>query len=194
MNAKVGGEFTVEGHTVVFKPARDLAFDTRYQVMIDAGVTSTAGGNGMVRELCMGVYHSAVTAYHCHESGGQRAERFAVYGFQHHFNAPIDPATVMPNIEMTPPISPTLVYTYYSSYNNTFSFSFGAEPSSEYKVTISAGIADPYGNTIPRGQVVQFRTAPLDPNYVCTFPDTVGTYDAGMPRADWWSVISISVA
>lgn len=181
LNAKVGGDFTVEGRTVVFKPARDLSFDTRYQVMVNAGVTSTAGGNGMSEDYAW--QFTTVPLPRIIATNPEDKERNAspYTDFRIVFNAPIDPTTVMPNIEMTPPISPTRVYTYYSSYNNTFSLNFGSEPSSEYEVRISAGIADPYGNTIPKGRVVQFRTAPLDPSYRLYIPDTVGTYDAGLP-------------
>ena len=48
-------------------------------------------------------------------------------------------------------------------------------------VVIEDGIADPYGNTIPRGRTVKFTTGPLDPNYWLQVPDMVGTYDAAQP-------------
>lgn len=181
LNTKVGGEFTVEGSSVTFQPARDLAFDTLYQVSIDAGVTSMAGGIGMtenyVWEFTTVPLPRIVATYP--EDRERNASPYTDFSIT--FNAPINPATVMPNIQMTPPLSPTQVYTYYSSYNNTFSFYFGPKPSSEYEVRITAGIADPYGNTIPIGQVVQFRTAPLDPNYRLYVPEVVGTYDAALP-------------
>ena len=82
---------------------------------------------------------------------------------------------------MTPPLSPTQVYTYFSQYDNTFVLSFGAQPSTDYKVEISDGIADPYGNTIPKGRIVDFRTASLPPNFQLRLPQPVGTYDAAQP-------------
>ena len=181
LTAKVGGDFTVDGKSVVFTPSRDLAFDTTYQVNIDAGVTSTAGGIGMTQsyewKFTTVPLPRIIATYP--EDRERNASPYTEFRIT--FNAPINPATVMGNIAMTPPLSPTLVYTYYSSYNNTFTLNFGAQPSSEYEVRISTGIADPYGNTIPRGRVVQFRTAPLDPNYRLHVPDVVGTYDAALP-------------
>jgi len=62
------------------------------------------------------------------------------------FNGPITPATVMDHISMTPPlpITPTQVFTYYSPWDHSFGFNFGAEPSTDYQVRISPGIEDPY--------------------------------------------------
>jgi hypothetical protein len=73
------------------------------------------------------------------------------------------------------------VYTYYSPWDNTFSLSFGAKPSTDYEVRITPGIADPYGNQTQENLTVRFRTAPLDPNYQLRIPDLIGTYDAGLP-------------
>ncbi len=175
------GTLSVKDTTVTFTPTQALAFDKRYTVRVDAGVTSTAGGQGMKE-----AYSWSFTSVPLPEivaTYPEHLERNASphTTFQIQFNTPIDPKTVMPNITMTPPLSPTLVYTYFSRYDNIFTLRFGAQPSSEYEVEIKAGIADPYGNTIPKGRTVKFRTAPLDPNYQLRVPDMVGTYDAALP-------------
>ena len=82
---------------------------------------------------------------------------------------------------MTPPLSPTQVYTHFSSYNNTFVLNFGAQPSTEYTVVIDDGITDPYGNQIPRGRTVNFRTGPLPPAFGLRVPSEIATYDAALP-------------
>ncbi len=44
LKTTVDGTFDVKGHTLVFTPSQQLAFDTRYTVELKAGVTSAAGG------------------------------------------------------------------------------------------------------------------------------------------------------
>ncbi|MGC9521770.1 MAG: Ig-like domain-containing protein [Anaerolineae bacterium] len=177
----VRGDFTLNGNTLIFTPTNALAHDTRYTLNIDAGVTSAAGGAGMVE-----AFTSSFTTVPLPEivetdpaDGDKEASPYTE--FQIVFNTPIDPTTVMPNLTMSPPLSPTQVHTYYARYNNTFIVHFGAEPSTDYQVVIDDGIADPYGNTIPRGRTVNFRTAPLPPTYQLRTPEFIGTYDAALP-------------
>ncbi len=177
----VRGTFSIEENTVVFTPTRALDFNTTYTVKLDAGVTSAAGGLGMKDAYTW--KFTTVPLPEIVSTTPANLERNAppYTAFEITFNAPIDPATVMPNLTMTPPFSPTQVYTYFSRYNNTFVLRFGAQPSTEYTAVINDGIADPYGNTIPRGRTVKFRTGPLTPNYRLLVPDMTGVYDAALP-------------
>jgi len=177
----VNGTFSIKDNTVIFTPTHALDFNTTYTVKLEAGITSAAGGLGMKEAYTW--QFTTVPLPEIVSTNPENLERKAPphTAFEIVFNTPIDPATVMPNLTMTPPLSPTQVYTYFSDYNNTFVLQFGAQPSTEYTVVIKDGIADPYGNTIPRGRTVQFRTAPLDPVYRLHVPDMIGTYDAALP-------------
>ncbi len=183
-SSRVRGAFRMEGPTLVFTPTRPLEFDTTYTAEMAAGVKSAAsgaGGEGMVESYTW--TFTTVPLPEIVATTPADGERDAPphTGFQIHFNTRIDPKTVMPNLNMTPPLSPTQVYTYWSPYNNTFHIEFGAQPATDYTVRIDDGIADPYGNTIRRGRTVRFRTGPLEPVYRLVVPDTVGTYDAALP-------------
>jgi hypothetical protein len=179
----IPGEFAVISETLTFTPTERLDFDTTYQVTLEAGVTSEAGGNGMLNP-----YNFSFTTVPLPKIVGTEPQdgvrdANAYTDFRIMFNTAINPDTVMPHVLMTPPlpITPTLVYTYYSPWDNSFTFSFGAQPSSDYEVRISPGIEDPYGNKTQENLTVRFRTAPLQPNYQLRIPDFVGTYDAGLP-------------
>ncbi len=178
---EVNGALTVNGSTATFTPTRALDFNTVYTVKLDAGITSPFGGSGMKEGYTWNF--TTVPLPEIVSTNPTHLERNAPphTAFEIKFNTPIDPATVMPNLTMTPPFSPTQVYTYFSPYNNTFVLQFGAQPSTEYTVVIKEGIADPYGNTIPRGRTVKFRTGPLEPLYRLHVPDLIGTYDAALP-------------
>jgi uncharacterized protein YfaS (alpha-2-macroglobulin family) len=177
----VAGTTKVDGDTLIFTPNAWLGFDQTYRAVVDAGVKSAGGGAGMERDYSwrfttvplpriLGTYPA---------DGERNAPPYT--SFEIMFSAPIDAATVMPNLEMTPPLSPTLVYTYFSSYNNTFVLGFGAQPSTDYEVRIGPNIADPYGNTTGQEMTVRFRTADLPPWAQIQLPGIVGTMDANRP-------------
>ncbi|MCK6626652.1 MAG: Ig-like domain-containing protein [Anaerolineae bacterium] len=178
----IKGQFQVISETVTFTPTERLEFDTTYQVRLEAGITSVAGGQGMVSPYSFSFTTVPLPKIVSTEpQDGERAA-YPYTDFRITFNTPISPATVMPHVSMTPPlpITPTEIYTYYSPWDNTFSISFGAKPSTDYEVRITPGIEDPYGNKTQENLTVNFRTAPLPPNYQLRIPDLIGTYDAGL--------------
>ena len=177
----VDGDFKVDNQTLTFTPTEQLDFDQTYTLNIEAGVTSAEGGEGM--RQAYGIRFTTVPLPRIVDTFPRNGNRRAPphTDFRIIFNAPIDPATVMPNLTMTPPLSPTQVYTYFSQHDNTFGLSFGARPSTDYRVEISDGIADPYGNAIPQGRIVEFRTDALPPNFQLRLPQPIGTYDASRP-------------
>ena len=177
----VPGTVAVEGATLAFTPTSQLAFDTTYTARVDAGVQSAGGGRGMRDE-----YEWRFTTVPLPRIVGTRPydwqqDAWPYTDFEIMFNAPIDPATVMPNLEMTPPLSPTQVYTYFRTWDNTFVLGFGAQPSTDYEVHIGPHIADPYGNTTGQEMTVRFRTTSLSPWVQIPIPGMVGTYDAHQP-------------
>jgi uncharacterized protein YfaS (alpha-2-macroglobulin family) len=101
------------------------------------------------------------------------------YGsFEIMFSAPIDPATVMKSMRMSPEPKATDVYTYYNRSDRRFVIQFNRKPSTDYTVVIGAGISDLYGNTLGRDTTVKFTTKPLDPQVYLNTPGEIGTYSA----------------
>ncbi len=188
----VPGTMMVDGATLTFTPTERLAFDTTYGVYVDAGVKGIAGGEGM-RERYEWEFTTVPlprilsTAPYNGQQDAPPHTAFVIY-----FNAPINPDTVMPNLEMTPPLSPTRVYTYYNAWENSFVLDFGAQPSTDYEVRIGPGIADPYGNTTGQEITVRFRTAPLDPWADLRVPGQLGTLDAHRPARVIAAVLNTS--
>ncbi len=188
LSKNIKGDFGVKGSTLVFTPTQALDFDATYTVRLNAGVIA-AGGVGLPAEQVRGMQDNLEWRFTTvplpkivstfPENGERHARPFT--DFRITFNTPISPATVMPNVQFTPPLSPTQVYTYFSEYDNTFVINFGAQPSTDYKVVIGSGISDPYGNTIPKGRTVNFRTDSLPPTFQLRIPDFIATYDAALP-------------
>jgi len=177
----VPGTFECEESTLTFTPDERLAFDTTHTARADAGVQSAGGGRGM-----RGTYEWRFTTVPLPRILGTRPtdgqwDAWPHTAFEIIFNTPIDPDTVMDNLEMTPPLSPTQVYTYFNTWDSTFTLDFSAQPSTDYEVRIGPGIADPYGNTTGQEMSVHFRTAALSPWAAIHMPGIIGTYDAHQP-------------
>jgi len=177
----VSGDWACQGATLTFTPTEWLDFDVTYNVRVTRGVQGVGGGLGM-REH----YDWRFTTVPLPRIVGTRPQdgqrdAWPRTSFEIIFNTRIDPTTVMPNLDMTPPLSPTLVYTYFNTWDNTFVLNFGAQPSTDYEVVIGPDIADPYGNTIGRGRTVRFRTAALEPTTWIPLPGQLGTFDAHQP-------------
>ncbi len=177
----VAGAYECEEDTVTFTPDEQLTFDTTYTAQVEAGVRSAGGGRGMQSDYewqFTTVPLPRIVATRPHDG---QPDAYPYTAFEIVFNTPIDPGTVMPNLEMTPPISPARVYTYFNTWDNTFVLDFGAQPSTDYEVRIGPDIADPYGNTTGEAKTVRFRTAVLDPWIQVHVPGMVGAYDANQP-------------
>ncbi|MBS3784374.1 MAG: Ig-like domain-containing protein, partial [Anaerolineae bacterium] len=177
----VNGAVEVISETLVFTPTERLAFDTVYTAQIAQGVLSLRGGEGMSSAYAWRFTTVPLPQIIGTEPADGRQDVDPYRPFEILFNAPIDPETVMRNVEMTPPLSPRQVYTYFSPYDNVFRIDFGSQPSTDYEVRIGPNISDIYGNTTRQTLTVNYRTAPLDPVVQLDMPATIGTYNASEP-------------
>lgn len=181
VGGRIRGQFEVLTDTLIFTPDRRLDFSKSFTARVEAGVQGASGGEGM-RESYVWQFTTVPLPQIVRTEPADGERNAPPYtGFQIVFNTVIDPATVMPNLEWTPPLSPTQVYTYFNEWDYTFYLHFGAKPSTEYTVRIGPDIADPYGNTTGQRMTVNFRTAPLDPMVRLHVPGQVSTANANDP-------------
>jgi uncharacterized protein YfaS (alpha-2-macroglobulin family) len=172
---QVQGSTAVSGTTLIFTPAARLDFGATYTVEIAAGVQSAGGGQGMLQPYRWSFTTSPLPRILSTTPGDGDHKAYPYTDFSIEFSAPIRPETVMPNLAFSPPLSPTQVYTYFSPYDNRFTITFGAQPSTDYEVRISPNISDPFGNLTGQSLTVRFRTADLDPAAQILLPDVIGT-------------------
>jgi hypothetical protein len=120
----VPGKFEILGDTLVFTPLVTLDFGTTYQVEISTGVRS-ANGDEHVREPFRWSF-STVPLPRIVSTRPRDGDRNTDHDthFVIEFNAPIDPATVMSNLEIKPLTSPDKVQMSYQG--KTFALDFGA--------------------------------------------------------------------
>ena len=174
----VPGQFSwTEDHSVLtFVPQGLLQLGTSYDVRV-ADTARAATGDATLREEAAWTFQTVPYPRIVQTDpadGTPDADPDA--SFQIFFSAPMEVSTLLPNITILP--EPTRVYTYWSSYDSSFTLSWDIQPSTAYEVRLGAGMADPYGNTIDTSQVVRFTTRALDPMVYLAVPGNVGTYNA----------------
>ncbi len=190
IGGKVEGTFEILGETLTFTPDQMLDFDKSFAVRVEAGVQSASGGEGMRAPYEWRFTTAPLPRIVRTEPGDGERNAPPYTDFRIVFNTVIDPDTVMPNLEWTPPLSPTQVYTYFSEWDYTFHVGFGVQPSTDYQVRIDPDIADPYGNTTGQRLTVRFRTAALDPTVQLHVPGNVSTVNANDPARIFVSYVN----
>jgi hypothetical protein len=201
----VPGALQMIGETLLFTPSQRLAFDQGYTIEAAAGLGSSAGGAGMASDFRSSFRSVPLPKILGTQpaDGDRHAQPYT--DFTLFFNAPIDPDTVMANLQITPPISPTQVYTYGTQFYPgdtsapsgaayAFHLSFGATPSTDYSVAIGPNIADPYGNTTGQSLEVAFHTDPLPPSIGIVSPGQIATYSAQNPARIGLSSVNVGQA
>ena len=181
LSRRVDGLLEADGSALVFTPSEPLAFDQAYAATLDAGVIAREGGWGMEESIDWSfrtVPLPRITG--TSPKDGDRAA-YPYTSFLIHFNAPIDPDTVMDHVSIEPQPDPEDLYGYFRTWDLTYVLQFGARPSSRYTVRIRPGIADPYGNEIGQSVAVTFETDALDPTAWLHVPGRVGTTSTHQP-------------
>ncbi|MEZ4715338.1 MAG: Ig-like domain-containing protein [Caldilineaceae bacterium] len=79
------------------------------------------------------------------------------------FNVPLSATTVLPNIDVSPRLTTTRVYSIYNEYMDQVLLNWFMEANTSYTVTVGAEIADPYGNTLDEETVIRFTTGDHPP-------------------------------
>ena len=175
----VPGEFRwgEDSHSFNFHPDEPLALGGTYRATIDASVALSETG-APLRESATSTF-SAVPEPAIVETspsdGQQAAEPYG--GFTLFFAGPMDWDTIEDKVIIDP--EPWRDYdVYWSEWQNSFTFGFDTEPSTEYTITILPGMQDIYGNTIDEGMVVTYTTRPYAPELSLQAPGRVGLYSA----------------
>jgi uncharacterized protein YfaS (alpha-2-macroglobulin family) len=105
-------------------------------------------------------------------------------GFTLYFASDMNPETLLDKVTISP--EPTNEITgYFSTYNDSYSVSFGLKPTTSYTVTIAPGMEDIYGNAIETPFTFSFATGGLDSEFSLRVPGgDIGLYDADRPQTE----------
>lgn len=184
----VAGDITweAENRTLVFTPNDLLDLATQYLIRVDSAVATSEYEatliDGWISSFFTVPYPEIIRT--SPEDGNEYAEPYG--GFEIFFNAPMDPETLEDKVTVEP--TPWRDFdTYYYDYNHSFQLFFDTEPGTTYTITIAAGMADPYGNTISEPMVVTYTTGNYDPEVNLNVPGFVGLYSAYNPTTRLFS-------
>ncbi|MBN1889866.1 MAG: Ig-like domain-containing protein [Thermoflexales bacterium] len=171
-------QWNAETNTLGFRPARPLALGTRYTAALLAGAKA-ANGQAGTRSDYTWTFDTVPALRLLRTEPADGDQNADVYGpIQLIFSAPANVDTIMPNLRIAPEPKARDVYTYFNYYDRSFVVSFPRQPSTDYVVTLGAGVADPYGNRLGSQTVVRFRTRALDAMAYFNTPGQMGTYNA----------------
>lgn len=175
------GTVSVVGSSLIFTPTQLMELNKRYTAQISAGVGGPSGGSGLAQPYSWSFQTVAAPRIIATEPRHGAANVSHTASVALNFNVPIDPSSVMSRLSISPAVDATKVYTYYSSFDNTFYINWGLKPSTDYRIRIAAGISDPYGNQIAQDQVIDFRTARIEPQAQLLMPGYTVTLNNSQP-------------
>lgn len=149
--------------TLVFTPTARLDFGSVYMITVAASA-QPAGKQGTLRADFTRIFVVApLPAVDTASPVNGATEVSPDTSVVIRFNAPVSPTLVLNNIQVTPLLTTTQVFSYYSEYMNELQLSWFKEPRTTYTVTIGAEIADVYGNTLGEDYVLTFTTGDYAP-------------------------------
>ncbi len=164
--------------TLVLQPSTTLPFGQTITVLVSDEALSSGGQGGLRNARRDSFAVAPLPRLLRTEPSDGKQNAPLDNGVQLIFNTLIRPETV--DINVSPPISATQVYTWYDPEQNIYFLNFPFLPVTDYTLDIAAGIADPYGNAIAEPSEINFRTGERNPSLeIVKFGDvgTFNTYD-----------------
>jgi len=158
--SQVAGTFSWQGSTLYFKPSAPLRMGAGYVASVAAGVRSASGGTlAAAEEWQFGVVPKPRVV---RTSPGANETAVSPYDWvQIWFAGPMLLETITPTLRVEP--EGTAWQAYWNEYEDSLQLSVRLQPDTDYRITIPASAADPYGNTLGRDYVLAFHTRDLDP-------------------------------
>src|SRR5690606_10222669 len=165
-------EWSDDGRTMTFTPSGLLDLGSTYSVTVAA--SEETGLASDVSWSFQTVPAPAVQGTQP-EPDSTNAGLFGVHVF---FSAPVDEATLDEDLLVVEPALPDDATFFYNSFDNSWNVSAMLDPSTNYRVTLRPGVADPYGNTIDEPYTWTFTTQQYEPAIRFNTQGQVGLYDA----------------
>lgn len=171
---KVPGRVVVTGNVVGFYSSQPLRREEKYQAVVQAGVNSTEGANGMESDYSWSFGVAAKPAVISSTPANGDKDVLEQYKAEVLFKTPMDETSFENNVSIDPQpeTKPSLSF---SSYNNRNSLSINTYlgRSKQYKMTVGGNVKDQYGVPLGNSYTFTFTTSPYKPS-VSIYP--FGTY------------------
>ncbi|MFN2200993.1 MAG: Ig-like domain-containing protein, partial [Caldilineaceae bacterium] len=163
--AAVDGQITWDEarRTLTFTPTMALDFGANYTVAVSDSALA-AGSSGGLREPFASQFSVAPypdilsTTPYDGETGVSPDTTVSIM-----FNTAMSSTLLMDQVTVSPMISTTTVYSYYSPYNNELILSWFKQPQTEYSITVGGEAEDDFGNTLGEDRQFSFTTGDYSP-------------------------------
>jgi alpha-2-macroglobulin len=160
-----------------FVPVADLQIDTVYDAGVNAGAKTAQGGSSLAESSAWSFATVPLPGI-ISTDPQDGADGVYPYGsFTIYFASPMNVDTLQDKITIDPKPWRDPDF-YYSDFDNSYNLSFPVEPSTDYTITIAAGMQDVYGNAMQGSRVIRYTTAPYEPSFLLQVPGEVGFYNA----------------
>lgn len=179
-------------NSVLLSPTNSLPFDSTFLVKIDQGFPGAEGTFTTEQKYAtifktVGPLQVVSTAptdgtdFEKTEGGKGNPNVLSV-----HFNSPIDLESLKGKVLINPSdidedtkkqVEPTL-----NAYQDELTIQYDFKPSTDYTVTIQAGVKDTFNQVLAKDFSFRFKTAPLKPNFSLITRSDISILDANKPR------------
>ncbi len=152
-----------DGATLTFTPTEWLEFGALYDIVVSTGAQPASRQGALAAEFVSSFrvvpLPSVLSVSPQDGAVGVAPDRTVVVKF----SAPVSSTMVLENVSVSPVMTNTTVYSYYSEYNYELQLSWFKQPNTTYTVTVGGDIADEYGNTLGEPTIVRFTTGDYTP-------------------------------
>lgn len=192
----VAGSFdwSAVGDSFAFTPATPLEFGEMYAIVVTTDAISFSGQGNLREEWRAGFTVVGLPGVASADPQNGRDEVSPERGVTIRFTGHLSMTTVLDNVRISPPITSTTVYSYFSPYSNELYLNWEMQPRSVYTITLGAAIADIYGNSLGEDVVITFTTgdraplvqlnAPRFTHFSAYTDSRVSLYYRNMPSLD----------
>ncbi|HRJ45107.1 MAG TPA: Ig-like domain-containing protein, partial [Caldilineaceae bacterium] len=136
------------GDSVTFTPDNPLEFGERYALIVTTDALSYSGAGNLAAEWRESFQVVGLPGIASTEPQDGRDEVSPEAGVTVRFTGHLSITTVLDNVTISPAITDTAVYSYFSPYSNELYLNWAMQPQSRYTVTLGGAIADIYGNSL----------------------------------------------
>lgn len=171
---KVPGKIIVTGKTAGFYADEPLHRQEHYTAVLNQGIQSTEGENGMEDNYTWSFGVAAYPAAISSDPANGQKNVSEQYGINVLFRTPMDEASFDDNvtIDPQPETKPDMNFSAYNNRNSLYINSYFGR-SKEYTITVGAGAKDQYGVALGKTFSFSFTTSAYNPS-VSIYP--FGTY------------------
>jgi uncharacterized protein YfaS (alpha-2-macroglobulin family) len=161
----VGGDTLTQTETLVFEPREPLPRGATLKGQINKGARGRYGSEGTAKDYTFTLRVAPKPAVLRTVPRNDSAQADPYGSVEITFASPMDKEVFLDHLDIqaSPPVTVSEVYTYWSEYDTQVGLVFGLKPATTYTLTLAADMPGAYGLTLGEPYVLTFTTRDLNP-------------------------------